>query len=125
MSFEGISIFIILTGLAIFGVVVRYVFASMAAYVRSRIQTGSRRNQWSDLLRRRRRQSRAYPGDGDGIVVINPDDAPALLEKVKAKVKKELETREAIKADTWNRSAYTEEALKKAGCEIINAAHPC
>ncbi len=59
-------------------------------------------------------------GDADGIVIIKPEDAVDVLEKAKGKLKKEIATREAITSGTWNRSAYTEEALKKMGCEIID-----
>ncbi len=59
-------------------------------------------------------------GDSDGVVVIKAADAPAILAKAKDKLKKEMATREAINNGTWNRSAYTEEALKKKGCEIID-----
>jgi len=59
-------------------------------------------------------------GDTDGIVVIEPKFAAEVLEKAKAKLKKEIATREAIINGTWDRSAYTDEALKKLGCEIID-----
>ncbi|MDR3562404.1 MAG: 4-carboxy-4-hydroxy-2-oxoadipate aldolase/oxaloacetate decarboxylase [Negativicutes bacterium] len=59
-------------------------------------------------------------GDADGVVVIKAKDAPAVLEKAKAKLKQELATREAIANGTWNRSKYTLEALQKMGCEIID-----
>ncbi|MDR3563659.1 MAG: 4-carboxy-4-hydroxy-2-oxoadipate aldolase/oxaloacetate decarboxylase [Negativicutes bacterium] len=59
-------------------------------------------------------------GDADGVVVIKQQDAPAVLEKAKAKLKQELATRVAIADGTWNRSKYTLEALQKMGCEIID-----
>jgi len=59
-------------------------------------------------------------GDGDGIVVITQKDAPVILEKAKAKVKKEYATVKSIEDGTWDGSAYTDEALKKMGCEIID-----
>ncbi|MGA2992021.1 MAG: RraA family protein [Candidatus Korobacteraceae bacterium] len=59
-------------------------------------------------------------GDGDGVVVIRPADAPAILKKAQKKQAQELATREAIAKGTWNRAPYTEEALQKMGCEIID-----
>lgn len=59
-------------------------------------------------------------GDADGIVVINPQDAPAILEKAKAKQKKEQETFKHIEAGTVDRSAYSDEVFKKLGCEFID-----
>jgi regulator of RNase E activity RraA len=59
-------------------------------------------------------------GDADGVLVIKPQDAPEILEKAKAKYKSEMATREAIRSGTWNRSAYSEDALRKMGCEIID-----
>ncbi len=59
-------------------------------------------------------------GDPDGVVVIKPKDAPALLERAKAKHKQEDATRAAIANGTWDRSKYTLEALRKMGCEIID-----
>jgi RraA family protein len=59
-------------------------------------------------------------GDADGVLVIRPADAPAVLEKAKSKYKKEMAAREAIRNGTWDRSAYSEEALRAMGCEIID-----
>jgi RraA family protein len=59
-------------------------------------------------------------GDADGVLVIPPQDAPEILEKARGKYKKEMASREAIKNGTWDRSAYTEEVLRKMGCEIID-----
>ena len=58
-------------------------------------------------------------GDADGIVVIDKDDAPQILEKAKAKLKKEQETFRAIEAGTLDRSMYSDEVFSKKGCEII------
>lgn len=58
-------------------------------------------------------------GDADGVVVIKALEAEAVLAKAKSKLQKELATREAINQGTWNRTAYTAEALKKMGCEYI------
>lgn len=59
-------------------------------------------------------------GDGDGIVVISPQDAPLSLEKAKKKLQQEQATFKAIEEGTWNRSAYSDEAFLKKGCEIID-----
>lgn len=59
-------------------------------------------------------------GDADGIVVISPNDAPVLAEKAKAKLKQEQATFKAIDEGTLNRSAYSDEAFIKRGCEIID-----
>lgn len=58
-------------------------------------------------------------GDADGIVIIPAKDAPAVLEKAKAKFQKEIEIRAAIAKGAWN-PAYTDEELKEKGCEIID-----
>jgi RraA family protein len=62
-------------------------------------------------------------GDGDGIVVISPQDAPVILEKAKKKFAQEQNTFRAIAEGTWDRSAYSDEALIKKGCEIINGVY--
>lgn len=59
-------------------------------------------------------------GDQDGVVVIHPGDALVVLKKAQKKQAQELATGEAIQNGTWNRSSYTEEALQKLGCEIID-----
>ncbi len=59
-------------------------------------------------------------GDGDGIVVISPQDAPLSLEKAKKKLQQEQDTFKAIEEGTWSRSAYSDEAFLKKGCEIID-----
>ncbi len=61
-------------------------------------------------------------GDDDGVVAILPRDAPAVLKRAQARHQKELLTRESILNGTYDRSAYTEEALRKMGCEIIDEA---
>ncbi|PZR96137.1 MAG: methyltransferase [Stutzerimonas stutzeri] len=63
-------------------------------------------------------------GDGDGVIVISPADAEEVLERAKGKLKKEIATREAIMAGTWDRSLYTPEALKTMGCELIDDVCP-
>ena len=59
-------------------------------------------------------------GDGDGIVVISPKDAPKVLEKAKKKLAQEQATFKAIEEGTLDRSAYSDEAFIKKGCEIID-----
>ncbi|HMM22101.1 MAG TPA: RraA family protein [Selenomonadales bacterium] len=59
-------------------------------------------------------------GDGDGVVVISPQDAPVIAEKAKAKQNKEQETFKRIEAGTVDRSAYSDEVFKKLGCEFID-----
>ncbi len=59
-------------------------------------------------------------GDGDGIVVISPKDALAVLEKAKKKLAQEQATFKAIEEGTLDRSAYSDEAFIKKGCEIID-----
>jgi len=62
-------------------------------------------------------------GDQDGVVVIAPRDARAVLEKARKKLEKEIATRKAIEAGTWDRSGYSEAALAAMGCEIVDAAY--
>ncbi|EGO63676.1 RraA family protein [Acetonema longum] len=59
-------------------------------------------------------------GDGDGIVVISPPDAAVVAQKAKTKQKKEQETFRQIEAGNLDRSAYSDEAFKKMGCEFID-----
>ena len=59
-------------------------------------------------------------GDGDGIVVISPKDAPTVLEKAKKKLAQEQATFKAIEEGTLDRSAYSDEAFIKKGCEILD-----
>lgn len=61
-------------------------------------------------------------GDEDGVVSIHPVDAPAVCKKAHARHQKEGTTRQSILNDTYDRSAYTEDALRKMGCEVIDAA---
>lgn len=62
-------------------------------------------------------------GDGDGVVVIAPRDAVGVLAKARAKLDKEIATRAAIHAGTWDRSGYSEDVLIRMGCQIIDAAY--
>jgi RraA family protein len=61
-------------------------------------------------------------GDGDGVLIVPPREAQAILERAKGKLAKELKTRESIAAGTWDRSAYADEALARMGCDIIDEA---
>jgi len=61
-------------------------------------------------------------GDDDGVVAIRPIDAPAVCKRAHARHQKEGLTRQAILDGSYDRSAYTEEALRKMGCEVIDAA---
>ena len=61
-------------------------------------------------------------GDDDGVVALHPIDAPAVLQRALARQQKEGLTRESIIRGTYDRSSYTEEALQKMGCEIIDSA---
>ncbi|MFD1777616.1 RraA family protein [Fredinandcohnia salidurans] len=59
-------------------------------------------------------------GDDDGVVVINPKDAPEILEKARKTVAKEAEIMAAIKNGTWDRT-WVDAALREKGCEFIDA----
>jgi RraA family protein len=61
-------------------------------------------------------------GDEDGVVSIHPVDAPTVCKKAHARHQKEGVTRQAIVDGSYDRSAYTEDALRKMGCEVIDAA---
>ncbi len=58
-------------------------------------------------------------GDADGVVVISPEDAPAILEKARATFAKEAGIFKAIKDGDWNRS-WVDELLELKGCEIVD-----
>lgn len=58
-------------------------------------------------------------GDEDSVVVIDPEDAPAILEKAKATMGKEAEMMEIIKNKAWDRT-WVDKALKDKGCEFID-----
>ncbi len=58
-------------------------------------------------------------GDDDGVVVINPKDAPDILEKARATFAKESAIFKAIEEGTWDRS-WVDKALKEKGCEFID-----
>jgi RraA family protein len=58
-------------------------------------------------------------GDEDGIVVIDPKDAPVLLGKAKATVVKERGMIESIKNKTWDRT-WVDKVLRDKECEYID-----
>ena len=58
-------------------------------------------------------------GDADGVVAIPRLDADEIFEKLRKKNEYEDKTAQAIKNGAWDRPAYTEEALRKMGCEFI------
>jgi len=57
-------------------------------------------------------------GDADGIVVIDPEDAPEILEKAKAKYKQEQIKFKSIEEGTMDRS-WVDKTLIKLGCEFV------
>ncbi|MGJ3524221.1 RraA family protein [Nitratidesulfovibrio sp. D1] len=58
-------------------------------------------------------------GDRDGVVVVSPADAPAVLEKAHALMKKEARVMAAIADGTWDRT-WVDEMLRAKGCEFID-----
>lgn len=58
-------------------------------------------------------------GDEDGVVVIKPEDAPALLKKAQAKNLAEQKTMEEIENMAWDRT-WIDKALAERGCEYID-----
>lgn len=61
-------------------------------------------------------------GDEDGVVVVRPAEAADIAKRAHARHRKEELTRQTIVQGTYDRSAYTEDALRKMGCEIVDAA---
>jgi len=57
-------------------------------------------------------------GDSDGVVIINQEDAPEVLQKAKTTFESEASIFKAIEEGTWDRS-WVDVELKKKGCEII------
>ena len=53
-------------------------------------------------------------------MVINPQDAPVLLEKAKQKLVKEQAIIKGIKEGAARDKTWIEKALQTAGCEIID-----
>lgn len=58
-------------------------------------------------------------GDEDGIVVIRPEDAPALLKKAQAKQLAEQKTMKEIENMAWDRT-WVDKALAERGCEYVD-----
>jgi RraA family protein len=58
-------------------------------------------------------------GDADGVVVIDPADAPDVLAKAKAVVAKEAGIVDDIRNNQWERS-WVDKALAQKGCEYID-----
>ncbi len=58
-------------------------------------------------------------GDADGIVVINPADAPDVLAKAKAQNAKEAQAMKDIENLAWDRS-WVDKTLAAKGCEFID-----
>jgi regulator of RNase E activity RraA len=59
-------------------------------------------------------------GDADGLICIPRQDAEAILERARKKMKQEAETAQGIVDGSWSRAAYSEETLSKLGCEFID-----
>lgn len=57
-------------------------------------------------------------GDEDGIVVINPKEAPELLEKVQATIAKETKIMEDIRNLVWDQT-WVDDILRAKDCEFI------
>lgn len=57
-------------------------------------------------------------GDEDGVVVINPKDAPEILQKARKTVEKEAKVMAAIKNGIWDRT-WVDKTLREKGCEFI------
>jgi len=60
-------------------------------------------------------------GDGDGVIVIAPEEAAGILEMAKAVAVKEAGFMKAIDANTWDVS-WVDKMLKEKGCEFIAEA---
>lgn len=59
-------------------------------------------------------------GDKDGIVIINPKDAPIVLEKAKVKLATETKALEVIRSGEKREKPWLEKGLKAVNCEIID-----
>lgn len=57
-------------------------------------------------------------GDEDGVVIINPQEAPAILEATEILFQNELKTFRAIQQGTLDRS-WVDKTLKEKSCQII------
>lgn len=61
-------------------------------------------------------------GDGDGVVVIDPQEATDILEKAKAVMDKETGIMKAIAANAWDMS-WVDKMMKDKGCTIIEGEY--
>jgi len=59
-------------------------------------------------------------GDQDGIVIIRPADAPAVLEKAKAKLAKEQQIIQGIKDRIPRDKSWVDKTLEKLNCQLID-----
>lgn len=57
-------------------------------------------------------------GDEDGVVVINPKDAPEILQNARKTVAKEADVMAAIKNGIWDRT-WVNKTLSEKGCEFV------
>ena len=57
-------------------------------------------------------------GDGDGLVAINPDEAPGLLVEVNAVVEKEIKVKADVEAGMF-KTDWVDDMLKTKGCKWI------
>jgi len=60
-------------------------------------------------------------GDGDGVIVITPEEAAGILEKAQAVIVKEAGIMKVIEANSWDVS-WVDKMLKEKGCEFIEEA---
>lgn len=60
-------------------------------------------------------------GDGDGVIVISPEEAAGILEMANAVAIKEAGVMKAIAANNWDVS-WVDKMLKEKGCEFIEGA---
>lgn len=58
-------------------------------------------------------------GDADGVVVVNPCDAPEVLQKAQKQNEAEAQVMKAIKQNAWDR-AWVDKVLEAKGCEFID-----
>lgn len=57
-------------------------------------------------------------GDGDGVIVIKPEDAPELLEKTWAVSDKEAKIMETMLRDKTYIRPWVDEKLREIGCDF-------
>jgi RraA family protein len=61
-------------------------------------------------------------GDADGVVAVQPREAPAVVQRAQERHRKEELTLQKLRDGTPGPSAYTAQALRDLGCEIIDGA---